>query len=140
MAGANVHETKLLAMTLDSIVVERPDTGIEHLCLDKGYDNPTGHEAVAAYGYRGHIRRIRRGEAGLQGRETLSGAVVGGGAYLGLAIQVPGDPGPVRQEGVQLHWTDSVGMRPALVPPANGNSSFEIVSKRLNWRSGRRFV
>ena len=28
------------------------------LCLDKGYDNPTGHEAVAAHGYRGHIRRI----------------------------------------------------------------------------------
>ena len=58
VAGANVHDTKLLAMTLDSIVMERPDTGIEHLCLDKGYDNPTGHEAVAAYGYRGHIRRI----------------------------------------------------------------------------------
>ena len=50
VAGANVHDTKLLAMTLDSIVVNRPDTGIEHLCLDKGYDNPTGHDAVAAYG------------------------------------------------------------------------------------------
>ena len=58
VAGANVHDTKLLAITLDNIVVERPDTGIEHLCLDKGYDNPTGHEAVATYGYRGHIRRI----------------------------------------------------------------------------------
>lgn len=39
-------------------MVERPGTGIEHLCLDEGYDNPTGHEAVAAHGYRGHIRRI----------------------------------------------------------------------------------
>ena len=58
VAGANVHDTKLLDMTLDGIVVERPGTGIEHLCLDKGYDNPTGHEAVAAHGYRGHIRRI----------------------------------------------------------------------------------
>ena len=57
-AGANVHDTKLLDMTLDGIVVERPDTGTQHLCLDKGYDNPTGHEAVAAHGYRGHIRRI----------------------------------------------------------------------------------
>ena len=32
--------------------------GSQHLCLDKGYDNPTGHQAVAAQGYRGHIRRI----------------------------------------------------------------------------------
>ena len=58
VAGANVHDTKLLAITLDNIVVARPDTGLEHLCLDKGYDNPTGHEAVAAHGYQGHIRRI----------------------------------------------------------------------------------
>ena len=58
VAGANVHDTRLLALTLESIVVERPDTGIQHLCLDKGYDNPTGHEAVAAHGYRGHVRRI----------------------------------------------------------------------------------
>ena len=58
VAGANVHDTKLLDMTLDGIVVERPDTGTQHLCLDKGYDNPTGHEAAAAHGYRGHIRRM----------------------------------------------------------------------------------
>ena len=56
LAGANVHDTKLLAITLESIVVERPDSygeGTQHLCLDKGYDNPTGHEALAAHGYRG---------------------------------------------------------------------------------------
>ena len=60
VAGANVHDTKLLAMTLESVVVGRPDcrVGSQHLCLDKGYDNPTGHQAVAAHGYRGHIRRI----------------------------------------------------------------------------------
>ena len=58
VAGANVHDTKLLDMTLEGIAVERPGTGTQHLCLDKGYDNPTGHEAVAAHGYRGHIRRI----------------------------------------------------------------------------------
>ena len=48
-------------MTLESIVVERPDSGgdgIQHLCLDKGYDNPTGHQAVMAHRYQGHIRRI----------------------------------------------------------------------------------
>ena len=67
VAGANVHDTKLLAMTLDSIVVERPDAGIQHLCLDKGYDNPTGHEAVAAHGYQGHIRRIGEEKLDTQG-------------------------------------------------------------------------
>ena len=45
VAGANVHDTKLLAQTSESIVVERPDgcdEGPQHLCLDKSYDNPTG--------------------------------------------------------------------------------------------------
>ena len=58
MAGANVHDTKLLALTLENIIVERPANIIENLCLDKGYDNPTGHDDVAAHGYQGHIRRI----------------------------------------------------------------------------------
>ena len=69
VAGANVHDTKLLALTLDSIVVERPDTGIEQLCLDKGYDNPTGHEAVAAHGYQRHIRRIGEEKLDLDGEK-----------------------------------------------------------------------
>ena len=69
VAGANVHDTKLLALTLESIVIERPEGSDErpqHLCLDKGYDNPTGHQAVAAHAYRGHIRRI--GEEKLDAR------------------------------------------------------------------------
>ncbi len=54
IAGANRHDTKLLAQTLDAIVVERPvptEEKPQHLCLDKGYDNPTGHAAVKAHGY-----------------------------------------------------------------------------------------
>lgn len=61
IAGANVHDTKLLARTLEAIVVERPESSEgapQHLCLDKGYDNPTGHQAAAAQGYEAHIRRI----------------------------------------------------------------------------------
>jgi putative transposase len=60
-AGANVHDTKLLAATLEAMVVERPQPTAEapqHLCLDKGYDNPTGHATVTAYQYTPHIRRI----------------------------------------------------------------------------------
>ena len=60
IAGANVHDTKLLEATLDAIVVERPDPAKleQHLCLDKAYDNPTGQAATEAAGYIPHIRRI----------------------------------------------------------------------------------
>ena len=59
VAGANVH--KLLTATLQATVVQRPKPTIEslqHLCLDKAYDNPTGHQSVAEHEYVPHIRRI----------------------------------------------------------------------------------
>ena len=90
VAGANVHDANLLAMTLEKVVVEPPDAGIQHLCLDKGYDNPTGHWAVAAHGYRGHIRRIGVEYWTPRVCETLSGAAVGCGAHAGLAIPSAG--------------------------------------------------
>ena len=61
VAGANVHDTKLLAATLDAVVVERrrpTEPSPQHLCLDKAYDNPTGAETVARHDYVPHIRRI----------------------------------------------------------------------------------
>lgn len=60
LAGANTHDTKLLEQTIDAMIVERPDPTKheQHLCLDKGYDNPTGHTTVAAKRYTPHIRRI----------------------------------------------------------------------------------
>ncbi len=64
VAGANVHDTKLLEATLEAIVVQRPqptDQGPQHLCLDKGYDNPTGHGVVQSYGYQGHPDGIGAG-------------------------------------------------------------------------------
>ena len=51
----------MLAATIEAIVVERlePDW-LQHLCLDKGYDNETGWGAIADYdGYEPHIRPIR---------------------------------------------------------------------------------
>ena len=47
VAGANVHDTKLLRATIDSMIVERPDPGVheQHMLLDKAYDNPTGWPA-----------------------------------------------------------------------------------------------
>ena len=73
IAGANIHDTKLLAATLEAVVVERPQpTGAssQHLCLDKGYDNPTGHQTVAAYQYIPHIRRIGEEKLDLDGQMT----------------------------------------------------------------------
>jgi putative transposase len=61
VAGANVHDTKLLDQTIEAIVVDRPKPTTEqpqHLCLDKAYDNPTGKAAVEKHNYTGHIRRI----------------------------------------------------------------------------------
>lgn len=71
--GANRHDTKLLAATLEALVIERPTPTEEHpqhLCLDKGYDNPTGHEAVDAHGYVGHIRRIGEEKFDPSGEKT----------------------------------------------------------------------
>jgi putative transposase len=49
-----------LKETIEAIVVERPDPDEveQHLCLDKGYDNPRSREAAAEAGYVAHIRRI----------------------------------------------------------------------------------
>jgi putative transposase len=61
IAGANVHDTKLLEATIEAIVVERPEPTPEqpqNLSLDKGYDNPTGRQAAAKHHYQAHIRRI----------------------------------------------------------------------------------
>jgi putative transposase len=60
IAGANAVEQKLLKATIEAIVVERPDPdeGEQHLCLDKGYDNPNGEGAAVEAGYTPHIRRI----------------------------------------------------------------------------------
>ena len=59
-AGANVHDPKLLAATLDALVVARPRSTPErpqHLCLDLGYDHPTGASAVASHHSVAHLRR-----------------------------------------------------------------------------------
>lgn len=60
IGSANVHDCKLLEATLEAIIVERPEpTDVEqHLCLDKGYDNPTGRNAVEKHQFIPHIRCI----------------------------------------------------------------------------------
>ena len=70
VAPANVHDCRLLKQTIDSIVVERPrpaEQAPQHLCLDKGYDNPGGRSAAASGGYTAHIRRIGEERLGQRG-------------------------------------------------------------------------
>ena len=107
VAGANVHDTKLLEATLAAIVVERPqptDQAPQHLCLDKGYDNPTGHQAAAAHGYQAHIRRVGEEKLRSLRREYPSGPTLGGGTNPVVAVHVQRITCPLRQKGIAISW------------------------------------
>lgn len=72
IAGANVHDAKLLKRTLQAIVVPKPKPTPrkkQHLCLDKAYDNPTGRAAAMCRGYTPHIRRIGEEKKDARGRK-----------------------------------------------------------------------
>jgi len=63
VAGANRNDFKLVAETLQSLPVPRPEARAEapqHLCLDKGYDFEEVRAVAAASGFVTHIRS--RGE------------------------------------------------------------------------------
>jgi putative transposase len=72
VAGANVHDQRLVEATLDSIPVPRPRANRrrpQHLCADKGYDAETVRCAARRRRYTPHIRsrgeeqrRCRRGQ------------------------------------------------------------------------------
>ena len=73
ITGANVHDSQVLAATLEAIVVERPKPTQEqpqHLCLDKAFDNPTCEAAVVKAGYTPHIRRIGEEKLDPEGEKT----------------------------------------------------------------------
>ena len=57
---ANVHDTQLLELTLDSVMIDRPDALeiLQNICLDAGYTGYAEHCEI-----RGYIPHIRpRGE------------------------------------------------------------------------------
>ena len=63
VAGANKNDFKLLAETLQSLPLPRPEPRAQapqHLCLDKGYDYEEVRAVAAACGFEAHIRS--RGE------------------------------------------------------------------------------
>jgi len=65
ITGANIHDKWLADDLIISIVVPRPEPAQveQHICMDKGYDYPDGHQFVELERYVVHIkRRRRRGE------------------------------------------------------------------------------
>ena len=63
VAGANRHDVKLLARTLDAIVVRRPKASRrrrQNLCADKGYGGRPAAQVMRRRGYTPHVRQ--RGE------------------------------------------------------------------------------
>jgi transposase len=67
---------KLVAPTLESIPVERPEPTPkkpQHLCGDKGYDFAVVRELVAAWGYTAHIPRKKAKGAKAPKREKIPG-------------------------------------------------------------------
>ena len=67
VAGANVHDTNLVAETLDGIIIARPSSE-QHLCLDAGYVGPQTAQTVADHEYVAHVRP--RGEEAAQARSS----------------------------------------------------------------------
>ncbi len=62
VAGANVPDAKLLARTIEAIILKRPepeDEAPQHLCLDKAYDNDDGWGACVDHDSIPHSALIR---------------------------------------------------------------------------------
>jgi putative transposase len=72
VAGANVNDHKLLPETIEAVVVGRPDPEeiVQHLCLDKAYDNRATEEVCERAGYVAHIRRIGEEKLDRSGEKT----------------------------------------------------------------------
>ncbi len=85
--GANRHDAKMLAATVADMIVGRPEPeeGPQNLCLDKGYDNPSG-ETAALGGWVCHAYPADRGgETRCQEEENAQGPEVGRGTCRSVA-------------------------------------------------------
>ncbi len=73
MDGANRHDMKLVELTLQGIVADRPQPNPQqpqYLCMDKGYDFDEIRQLVARYGYTAHI--LSRGQEKVE-KKTIPG-------------------------------------------------------------------
>lgn len=73
VAGANVHDKRLVAPTLDRMAIDRPaptSRRRQRFCADKGYDYLDVHALIDKWGYTAHIKS--RGQEKAE-RETVPG-------------------------------------------------------------------
>ena len=71
--GANRHDMKVTRVTLEGLVIQRPEPTAEHpqgVCLDKGYDYDEVRDLLREFGFTAHIRT--RGEEAQERREDAS--------------------------------------------------------------------
>jgi putative transposase len=80
VAGANRPDMQLVAATLYSLVVDRPEPTAAHpqgLCLDKGYDYQEVRATLAVFGFTAHIRargeeaQVLKHKAGVRARRWV---------------------------------------------------------------------
>jgi putative transposase len=72
VSGANRHDVKLLAETLDSIVIRRPKPTCrrrQNLCADKGYSGKPAAAIMRKRGYIPHVRQIGQETKPIRGRK-----------------------------------------------------------------------
>ena len=120
VAGANVHDMKLAAPTLEALVIERPAPTTEqpqHLCLDAGYDDDLPRFAADQRGYLAHIRPrgLDRRHEGLP-RPQQEAASLGRGAAAFVAQPLAAPAGALGEAGPHLRSLPASRLRPPLLP------------------------
>ena len=119
VAGANVHDVKLAAPTLDAVVVERPAPSGEqpqHLCVDAGYASDLSRFAAEQRGYSIHVRSRREERPHAGSRPTQATASLGGGAPAQLAQSLAASAGALGEAGAYLPRLSASGLCPRLLP------------------------
>jgi hypothetical protein len=101
VAGANRPDMKLLAPTLYSLVVDRPEPTAEQpqgLCLDKGYDYEEVRATLAVFGFTAHMHargaeaHALKRRAGFRARRWVVDATQPHSRLLGNAALLPNLP------------------------------------------------
>jgi putative transposase len=70
--GANVHDSLLLQVALEAVVVEPPDPlagPMQHLCLDKAFSGAPSDATARVFGYEPHCRQIGEEKKDTKGRK-----------------------------------------------------------------------
>ncbi len=119
IAGANRTDMKLLAATLDALVIDRPAPTPEQpqgVCLDKGYDYPACFDHLDARGYTPISVPLARTRSLPTARSDQDPAPLGGRAPAQLAQSLAAAAGALGEAAVQLSRLCASGLCPPLLP------------------------